>query len=197
MEIGFLAAMTAEGGDIVEIARATEAAGFDSLWIPEHPIIPAEMKTIFPFTDNGKLPEHYGRWADPFIGLAAAAAATKRLKLGTGICLIPERETLVTAKVAASLDLLSGGRFLFGIGAGWLREETEALGANFGTRWKRTRESIEAMKLLWSPGNGFVRWRDRALREPPLRATSSAESGSARDSRRSWSQGARTGRTQL
>jgi probable F420-dependent oxidoreductase len=152
MEIGFLAAMTAEGGDIAEIARATEAAGFDSLWIPEHPIIPAKMKTIFPFTDNGKLPEHYGRWADPFIGLAAAAAVTKRLKLGTGICLIPERETLVTAKVAASLDLLSEGRFLFGIGAGWLREETEALGTNFGTRWKRTRESIEAMKLLWSKG---------------------------------------------
>lgn len=152
MEIGFLAAMTAQGGDIAAIARATEAAGFDSLWIPEHPVIPAAMKTIFPFTDNGKLPEHYGRWADPFIGLAAAAAVTNRIKLGTGICLIPERETLITAKVVASLDLLSGGRFLFGIGAGWLREETEAMGSNFGTRWKRTRESIEAMKLLWSQG---------------------------------------------
>jgi len=152
MEIGFLAAMTAQGGDIAAIARATEAAGFDSLWIPEHPVIPAAMKTIFPFTDNGKLPEHYGRWADPIIGLAAAAAVTNRIKLGTGICLIPERETLITAKVVASLDLLSGGRFLFGIGAGWLREETEAMGSNFGTRWKRTRESIEAMKLLWSQG---------------------------------------------
>jgi probable F420-dependent oxidoreductase len=152
MEIGFLAAMTAQGGDIVEIARATEVAGFDSLWIPEHPVIPAMMKTIFPFTDDGKLPEHYGRWADPFIGLAAASAVTKRIKLGTGICLIPERETLITAKAVASLDLLSGGRFLFGIGAGWLREETEAMGSNFGIRWKRTRESIEAMKLLWSKG---------------------------------------------
>lgn len=152
MEIGFLAAMTAQGGDIAEIARATEAAGFDSLWIPEHPVIPAVMKTIFPFTDNGKLPEHYGRWADPFIGLAAAAAVTKRIKLGTGICLIPERETLITAKAAASLDLLSGGRFLLGIGAGWLREETEVMGSKFGTRWKRTRESIEAMKLLWTKG---------------------------------------------
>jgi probable F420-dependent oxidoreductase len=152
MEIGFLAAMTAQGGDITEVARATEAAGFDSLWLPEHPVIPTAMKTIFPFTDNGKLPEHYGRWADPFIGLAAAAAVTKRLKLGTGICLIPERETLITAKAVASLDLLSGGRFLFGIGAGWLREETEAMGAKFGSRWKRTRESIEAMKLLWEKG---------------------------------------------
>jgi probable F420-dependent oxidoreductase len=152
MEIGFLAAMTSQGGDICEIARATEAAGFDSLWIPEHPVIPANMKTIFPFTDNGKLPEHYGRWADPFIGLSAAAAVTKRIKLGTGICLIPERDTLITAKAAASLDLLSGGRFLFGIGAGWLREETEAMGANFGSRWKLTRERIEAMKKLWREG---------------------------------------------
>jgi probable F420-dependent oxidoreductase len=152
MEIGFLAAMTAQGGAITAIARAVETAGFESLWIPEHPVIPAAMKTVFPFTDNGKLPEHYGRWADPFIGLAAAAAVTTRIKLGTGICLIPERETLITAKAVASLDLLSGGRFLFGIGAGWLREETEAMGANFGSRWKLTRERIEAMKLLWSKG---------------------------------------------
>ena len=76
MEIGFLTAMTAQGGDIAEIARATEAAGFESLWIPEHPVIPAAMKTVFPFTPDGKLPEHYGRWADPFVGLAAAAAVT-------------------------------------------------------------------------------------------------------------------------
>jgi probable F420-dependent oxidoreductase len=152
MEIGFLAAMTAQGGDIAEIARATEAAGFESLWIPEHPVIPAAMKTVFPFTPDGKLPEHYGRWADPFVGLAAAAAVTKRIKLGTGICLVPERETLITAKLVASLDLLSAGRFLFGIGAGWLREETEAMGSKFGSRWKRTREAIEAMRALWTNG---------------------------------------------
>jgi probable F420-dependent oxidoreductase len=152
MEIGFLAAMTAQGGDIAEIARATEAAGFESLWIPEHPVIPAAMKTVFPFTPDGKLPEHYGRWADPFVGLAAAAAVTKRIKLGTGICLVPERETLITAKLVASLDLLSGGRFLFGIGAGWLHEETEAMGSKFGSRWKRTREAVEAMRVLWSHG---------------------------------------------
>jgi probable F420-dependent oxidoreductase len=173
MEIGFLAAMTAQGGDIVEIARATEAAGFDSLWIPEHPVIPVGMKTIFPFTDNGKLPEHYGRWADPFIGLAAAAAATKKLKLGTGICLIPERETLITAKVVASLDLLSGGRFLFGIGAGWLREETEAMGSMFGSRWKRMREGIEAMRELWSKGTAsyageFVRFENLRCEPRPV-----------------------------
>jgi probable F420-dependent oxidoreductase len=144
MEIGFLTVMTAQGGDIAEIARAAEAAGFDSLWIPEHPVIPVP--------GGGTRPEYYGRWADPFIGLAAAAVVTRRIKLGTGICLIPVRETLITAKAVASLDLLSGGRFLFGIGAGGLREEIEAMGSNFGTRWKRTRESIEAMKLLWSQG---------------------------------------------
>jgi probable F420-dependent oxidoreductase len=173
MEIGFLAAMTAQGGDIAEIARATEAAGFDSLWIPEHPVIPVGMKTIFPFTDNGKLPEHYGRWADPFIALAAAAAVTKKLKLGTGICLIPERETLITAKTVASLDLLSGGRFLFGIGAGWLREETEAMGSKFGTRWKRMREGIEAMRELWSKGTAsyageFVRFENLRCEPRPV-----------------------------
>jgi probable F420-dependent oxidoreductase len=151
MEIGFLAAMTAQGGDITAIARATEDAGFESLWIPEHPVIPVGFKTPMP-VGEGQLPEHYGRWADPFIGLTAAAVVTKRIKLGTGICLIPEREPLLTAKLIASLDLLSGGRVLLGIGAGWLREETEAMGANFGTRWKKTRESIEAMKLLWTEG---------------------------------------------
>src|SRR5260370_19021841 len=160
MEIGFLAAMTAQGGDIAEIARATEAAGFESLGISEHPVIPAAMKTVFPFTPDGKLPEHYGRWGDPFVGLAAAAAVTKRIKLGTGICLVPERKTLITAKLVASLDLLSGGRFLFGIGAGWLREETEVMSAKFGSRSKRTREAIEAMRALWAHGTASYAGED-------------------------------------
>jgi probable F420-dependent oxidoreductase len=166
MEIGFLAAMTAQGGDITAIARATEDAGFESLWIPEHPVIPVGFKTPMP-VGEGQLPEHYGRWADPFIGLTAAAVVTKRIKLGTGICLIPEREPLLTAKLIASLDLLSDGRLLLGIGAGWLREETEAMGANFGTRWKRTRESIEAMKLLWTKGTAS--YNGELVRFPELR----------------------------
>ncbi len=154
MDIGFLAAATAEAGDIAEIARQTEAHGYDSLWIPEHPVIPTTMHTPMPFTDNLKLPEHYGRWGDPFVALAVAAAVTKRIKLATGICLLPERETLVTAKAIATLDLVSHGRVVLGVGAGWLREETEAMGANFGTRWRRTRETVEAMKLLWRDGRG-------------------------------------------
>lgn len=150
MDIGFLMAATAECGDLAEIARNVETAGYESLWIAEHPVIPVGMKTPFPFTPDHKLPDHYARWADPFIALTVAAAVTKKIKLGTGVCLLPERETLMTAKVAASLDVFSGGRFLMGVGAGWLREETEAMGANFGLRWKRTREAVEAMRLLWT-----------------------------------------------
>jgi probable F420-dependent oxidoreductase len=150
MDIGILIAATADSGDLAEIARLTESLGYDSLWIPEHPVIPAEMKTPFPAARDGKLPDHYARWADPFIALTVAATVTKKIKLGTGICLLPEREPLMTAKVIASLDLYSGGRVIIGAGAGWLREETELMGTKFGLRWKRMRETVEAMRALWT-----------------------------------------------
>jgi len=150
MDIGFLMAPTAHSGDLAEAARLVESLGYESLWTPEHPVIPVNMKTPFPFTPDHKLPDHYATWADPFVALSIAAAVTKRIKLGTGICLLPEREPLITAKVAASLDLFSGGRLLLGVGSGWLREETEAMGANFGLKWKHTREIVEAMRLLWT-----------------------------------------------
>ncbi|HVB79850.1 MAG TPA: LLM class flavin-dependent oxidoreductase, partial [Candidatus Binataceae bacterium] len=95
MDIGFLMAATAECGDLAEIARNVETVGYESLWIAEHPVIPVGMKTPFPFTPDHKLPDHYARWADPFISLTVAAAVTKKLKLGTGVCLLPERETLI------------------------------------------------------------------------------------------------------
>ncbi len=167
MDIGFLAAATAEAGDIAEIARQTEAHGYESLWIPEHPVIPAEMRTPMPFTENEKLPEHYGRWGDPFVALAVAAAVTKKIRLATGICLLPEREPLITAKAVATLDLVSQGRVVLGVGAGWLREETEAMGANFGTRWRRTRETVEAMKMLWRDGRGA--YNGETIKFPPVR----------------------------
>lgn len=148
MNIGILVATTAQTGAIDTIARAVEAAGYESLWIPEHPVIPVGFKT--PVPGGGKLPEHYGRWVDPFVALAVAATVTKRIRLGTGICLLPEREPLVTAKAVATLDLYSGGRVVLGVGAGWLREETEAMGAHFGSRWKRLRETVEALRLLWT-----------------------------------------------
>lgn len=148
MDIGILVASTARTGAIDGIARAVENGGYESLWIPEHPVIPVGFQTAVP--GGGKLPEHYGRWVDPFVALSIAAAVTKRIKLATGICLLPEREPLITAKAVASLDLYSGGRVVLGVGAGWLREETEAMGANFGSRWKRLRETVEAMRVCWT-----------------------------------------------
>jgi probable F420-dependent oxidoreductase len=150
MDIGILVAPTAESGDIAEFARLTESLGYDSLWVPEHPAIPVAMKTPFPGARDGKLPEHYARWVDPFIALAIAAAVTSKIKLGTAICLLPEREPLVTAKVIASLDFYSRGRVIIGAGAGWLREETELMGTKFGLRWKRMRETVEAMRAIWT-----------------------------------------------
>ena len=148
MDIGFITPITAQSGNLPELARTVESLGYDSLWIPEHPVIPLGPKTQYPF--GGDLPEHYGRWVDPFIALTIAASATTKLKLATGICLLPEREPMVTAKAIASLDFFSGGRVILGVGAGWLREETEAMGVSFGSRWKHTREVVEAMRLLWT-----------------------------------------------
>ena len=148
MQIGFLLVATTQSGDLPTLARRAETIGFDSLWIPEHPIIPRGPVTPYPF--GGDLPEHYGRWNDPFIALTMAAAVTTKIKLATGICLLPERETLVTAKAIASLDYYSGGRVVLGIGAGWLKEETEIMGAKFVTRWQRMREMTEAMRKLWT-----------------------------------------------
>lgn len=147
MDVGFLMIVTTRTGNVGALARRLEEVGFESVWIPDHPVIPSEIRTQFPFATG--LPEHYGRWVDPFIALTVAAAATTRLRLATGICLLPERNALLTAKVIASLDCVSNGRTILGVGAGWLREETEAMGSVFGTRWKQLRETIEAMRLCW------------------------------------------------
>lgn len=150
MNIGISTTATAQSGDLAEVARQVEALGYDSLWIPEHPVIPLNRTTPFPASRDGQIPDHYHRWADPFIALTVAATVTKTIKLGTGICLLPERDPLITAKVVASLDLYSGGRVLLGVGAGWLKEETEMMGTRFGLRWKRLRETVEAMRVLWT-----------------------------------------------
>ena len=166
MNIGILMTATAQSGDLAEYARKVEALGFDSLWIPEHPVIPVGHKTPFPIGD-GKLPEHYNRWADPFIALTVAATVTKQIKLGTAICLLPEREPLMTAKVIASLDLYSGGRVIIGAGAGWLREETEVMGTSFRVRWKRMREIVEAMRVLWTKSEAS--YEGETVRFPAVR----------------------------
>jgi probable F420-dependent oxidoreductase len=148
MKIGVFYFPVDYGIDIAELARALEARGFESLFVPEHTHIPASRRT--PFPAGGELPKRYAHTHDPFVCLSFAAAATKKLRLGTGICLIPERDPIVTAKAVASLDLLSGGRFEFGIGGGWNVEEMENHGARYETRFKLMRERILAMKALWT-----------------------------------------------
>ena len=136
------------GINMAELARALEDRGFDSLFVPEHTHIPASRKS--PFPGGGELPKRYSHTHDPFVALAFAAAATKKLKLGTGILLVPQHEPIVTAKAIASLDQLSGGRFIFGIGGGWNVEEMENHGAKYQTRFKQMREHVLAMKELWT-----------------------------------------------
>jgi probable F420-dependent oxidoreductase len=132
----------------VELARLAEERGFESLFFPEHTHIPASRRT--PYPAGGELPREYSHLLDPFLALAAAASVTERLLLGTGICLIIERDPITTAKEVASLDRLSGGRFLFGIGAGWNREEMANHGTDPDTRFGLMRERVEAMKAIWT-----------------------------------------------
>jgi len=130
-----------------ELARAAEERGFESLFFPEHTHIPTSRKT--PYPAGGELPKEYSHTHDPFVALAMAAAVTKTLKLATGFCLVIERDPIVLAKEVASLDVLSGGRVLFGIGGGWNVEEMANHGTVFKSRWKLLRERIEAMKAIW------------------------------------------------
>ena len=131
-----------------ELARELEDRGFESLFVPEHTHIPASRKSAFP--GGGPLPKQYAHTLDPFVTLSWAAAVTTRLRLGTGICLVPQRDPIVTAKSIASLDMMSGGRFVFGMGGGWNVEEMEDHGATYRTRFAMLREHVLAMKALWS-----------------------------------------------
>lgn len=149
MKVGLHAFMTESTAGPASIARKAEALGFDSMFIPEHLMIPIHHKTPYPFGDGG-IPELYAHLPELFVSLALAAGATTRLKLGSGICLVPERDPIVMAKEISTLDHYSGGRFLFGIGAGWLADELEIMGVEFKRRWPMTREYIAAMKELWT-----------------------------------------------
>jgi probable F420-dependent oxidoreductase len=148
MRVGAFYFPTDYGIDLAELARALEDRGFDSLFVPEHTHIPVSRRT--PFPSGGELPKRYSHTHDPFVGLAFAAAATRKLLVGTGICLVPQHEPIVTAKAIATLDQLSGGRFIFGIGGGWNVDEMENHGARYETRFKQMREHVLAMKALWT-----------------------------------------------
>lgn len=148
MHIGLCIFATDYAIRIDELAKATEERGFESLWVTEHTHIPTSRRT--PWPRGGELPREYSHTFDPFASLMAAAAATEKLKIGTGVCLIIERDTIITAKSVASLDVLSDGRFLFGIGAGWNAEEMENHGTVFESRFKRLEEQVLAMKEIWA-----------------------------------------------
>jgi len=148
MHIGAFIFATDYSIDIRELAGALEERGFESLFLPEHTHIPVSRRT--PWPGGGELPKEYKHTYDPFVALSFAATATKQLKLGTGICLIPQRDPIATAKSVASVDRLSGGRFVFGIGGGWNVDEMENHGARYETRFKLLRERVLAMKALWT-----------------------------------------------
>ena len=148
MRIGAAMFFTDYSMSPTELGLALEQRGFDSMWTPEHSHIPLTRKTTFP--SGGDLPKKYYDVMDPFVSLSAAAAVTKTLLLGTGICLIAQRDPIQTAKQVASIDQISGGRFLFGVGNGWNEDEMANHGTVFASRHKLARERIEAMKEIWT-----------------------------------------------
>ena len=148
MDVGILMFMTDYALPVTELAPALEDRGFESLWIPEHSHIPISRRSQYPA--GGDLPKRYYDCMDPFPVIGAAAAATSRLKVATGICVISQRDPIQTAKSVATVDHLSNGRFIFGTGVGWNQDEIENHGTNFKTRLSLTRERIEAMREIWT-----------------------------------------------
>ena len=141
---------TARPEVLAEVARKAEALGYESVWLPEHLIVPLEMHSPYPYSADGKFPGGANvALHDPFVALAYVAACTERIKLGTGVFVLPLRNTVAVAKAAASLDVLSNGRFLFGIGVGWFVDEFAAAGMSFPDRAARAREAIRLMRTLW------------------------------------------------
>ncbi len=148
MKIGAVMFFTTESMHPAALGRALEERGFESLWVPEHTHIPSSRRSAYPA--SGGLVRAYYELMDPFLALNTAAVATTRLKVGTGIALVIQRDPIVTAKVVSTLDQLSQGRFLFGVGNGWNQDEVENHGTVFATRHKLARERIEAMKAIWT-----------------------------------------------
>lgn len=148
MHIGIVMFPTSYAIGVTDLGRAVEERGFESLFVPEHTHIPTSRRS--PWPGNGPLPDEYRHTLDPFVALAAVAAVTERIRLGTGICLVVQRDPIVTAKEVATLDLLSGGRFDFGVGGGWNREEMEDHGTDPATRFALLRERVLAMQAIWT-----------------------------------------------
>lgn len=159
----------------VELMQAGEAAGFESAWTVEHTVIPRGYQSAYPYTADGRLPGGEGDFVlpDPLIWMAYVAAATSRIKLATGILILPQHNPVIVAKQVATLDHMSNGRILLGIGVGWLKEEFDAIGADFATRGRRTDEYIAAMRELWSAdapsfAGRYVNFKDAFMRPKPV-----------------------------
>src|SRR3954467_1712271 len=148
MHLGVALFATDLTSDVRDVARVAEDAGFESLFVAEHTHIPTSRRTPYPM--GGELPGEYSRTQDPFVALMAAAAVTKRLKVGTGVCLVVERDPIVLAKEVSTLDLLTGGRVLLGVGAGWNAEELAHHGVEFADRFEVLQERVELMQALWT-----------------------------------------------
>ena len=139
-------------GFIKDAVQMVEAKGVHGIWVPEHVLFYPEYASTYPYADDGRIPGNPEGLLDPFTALTFIAAHTQRVRLGTGICLVPQRQPVYTAKMVADLDYLSGGRVDFGVGIGWLKEEFDSLGMDFSTRASRTEEYIMVMRALWSEG---------------------------------------------
>jgi probable F420-dependent oxidoreductase len=167
MTIGISVPLPAYTIDPAFMAKKAEDLGFTSIWYAEHPAVPVHSESPFPST-GGEIPWTYSHFTEPYIALARASAVTSTIKLGTGITLVPERNPLLLAKEVAALDFYSGGRFLFGIGTGWLKEETELMGGDFAHRWTQTREALDVMKLLWTQEE--AEYHGKYFDFPPVRS---------------------------
>jgi probable F420-dependent oxidoreductase len=167
MKLGLMHLTPWSKADPAVVAKHAEELGFESYWVGDHTIIPVTSSVQYPAARDGVVPDYLWQLPDPLLALARAGATTSRIKLGTGITLVPERNPILTAKQVATLDDGTGGRFLFGIGAGWNPEECAILGGDFDHRWSQVKDYIAAMKVLWQ--NDISEYHGRYVNFPPVR----------------------------
>jgi probable F420-dependent oxidoreductase len=165
-KIGLMMFATSQTISMVKLAREAEQRGFESLFLPEHPVLPAHTETQFPGSHSTSIPDEYRRMLDPYIALAAAAGATRRIRLGTGISLVLERNPLLTAKAIATLDRVSHGRVIFGVGSGWLREEGAIFNVDWEKRGTQLKDYMLALKACWR--DGIVQYDGTHVQFPEL-----------------------------
>jgi len=168
MKIGVFHVLANSSSDPAIVAKHAEELGFESYWVADHTIIPEQSSVLYPGADaNGRVPDYLWQLSDPLIALARAGATTRRIGLGTGVCLVPERNPILLAKQLATLDDATRGRVLFGIGGGWNPEETKILGGDFEHRWTQIKDAVAAMKELWT--KEVSEYHGRYVDFPPLR----------------------------